>query len=143
MLGLLNQGVKTFRQYGLKVFFTRVLNYAIFKIKRAVAKKDKENIVKFLELKGKYQGKRIFIIGNGPSLNEMPLYLLKDEYKMCFNRFALMEERVNWFPDFYAVTDDLVLKDQAKELNVANEFRDQIEYLNYVTYKTMEGIQTK
>ena len=32
---------------------------------------------------------------------------------------------------------------QAKELNVANEFRDQIEYLNYVTYKTMEGIQTK
>lgn len=117
MLGLLNQGVKTFRQYGLKVFFTRVFNYAIFKIKRVVAKKDKENLKKFSNLKGKYKGKRIFIIGNGPSLNEMPLYLLKDEYKMCFNRFALMEERVNWFPDFYAVTDDLVLKDQAKELN--------------------------
>ena len=115
--GLIAQGIKTFKQYGLKVFMLRIYNYALFKIKRLVGGKDLENIQRFQNLKNKYKGKRIFIIGNGPSLNFMPLYLLKDEYTFCFNRFALMEERINWFPTFYAVTDDLVLKDQAKELN--------------------------
>lgn len=119
MAGLIQQGFKTLSQYGLRVVMNRTYNYAIFKAKRILSGTDTENIEKFRSLKGKYAGKRIFIIGNGPSLNQMPLYLLKDEYTMCFNRFALMEERINWFPNFYAVTDDLVLRDQAQELNDA------------------------
>ncbi len=89
----------------------------LFKVRRLLSSKDEENFKRFESLKGQYSGKKVFIIGNGPSLNEMPLYLLKDEYTMCFNRFALMEERINWFPNFYVVTDDLVLKDQYEELN--------------------------
>ena len=117
MVELIDQGIKTIKQYGLKVFFFRFYNYFIFKIKRYISPKDIHNLEKFQAIKDKYAGKRIFIIGNGPSLNQLPLYLLKDEYTMCFNRFSLMEERINWFPTFYAVTDDLVLKDQAEELN--------------------------
>lgn len=115
--GLIVQGIRTFKQYGLRVFILRIYNYTLFKIKRIISGKDIENIQRFQSLKNKYKGKRIFIVGNGPSLNFMPLYLLKDEYTFCFNRFSLMSERINWFPTFYAVTDDLVLKDQAKELN--------------------------
>lgn len=119
MKGLIQQGFKTLSQYGLRVVMLRTFDYVIFKTKRLFTSTDTENINKFKSLKGKYEGKRIFIIGNGPSLNHMPLYLLKDEYTMCFNRFALMEERINWFPNFYVVTDDLVLRDQAQELNDA------------------------
>ncbi|MEQ3237768.1 6-hydroxymethylpterin diphosphokinase MptE-like protein [Bacteroides cellulosilyticus] len=117
MIELISQGIKTIKQYGLKVFFFRLYNYSIFKAKRFTYPKDVRNLEKYRTLKGKYAGKRIFIVGNGPSLNRLPLYLLKNEYTMCFNRFVLMEERINWFPHFYTVTDDLVLKDQAEELN--------------------------
>lgn len=117
MRELIDQGIKTIKQYGLKVFLLRITNYSIFKLKRFVSPKDIQNVEKFQAIKGKYAGKRIFILGNGPSLNMLPLYLLKNEYTMCFNRFSLMEERINWFPCFYAITDDLVLKDQAEELN--------------------------
>lgn len=68
------------------------------------------------EIKGKYKGKRVFLLGNGPSLNETPLYMLKNEYVICFNRFYIMRERLNWVPKFYMCVDDLVLQDLAAEV---------------------------
>lgn len=73
--------------------------------------KDKFNEKKWKSLKNKFIGKRVFLIGNGPSLNKTSLYLLKDEYTICFNHFYLFEERLNWLPTFYCITDNLVLKD--------------------------------
>lgn len=75
------------------------------------------NYFKWRKLKGKYAGKRIFIIGNGPSLNKTPLYLLKNEYTICFNRFNLMLERINWCPNFYMVMDSAVAVDIKDEIN--------------------------
>lgn len=121
MNGLINQVYKTFTQYGFKVLMLRSWNYGVFKMKRLTAPKDEENDRRFAGIKGKYAGKRVFIVGNGPSLNQMPLYLLKDEYTMCFNRFPLMCERVNWKPNFYAVTDDLLLRDMGEEINKTTE----------------------
>lgn len=63
------------------------------------------------KLKNNYKGKTVYLIGNGPSLNKTPLFLLKNEYTMVFNRFSLMLDRLNWFPSFYSTTDDLVLED--------------------------------
>ena len=40
---------------------------------------------KLMELKGRHAGERIFIIGNGPSLNKMDLRLLKDEVTIASN----------------------------------------------------------
>lgn len=121
MNGYINQICKTFTQYGFKVLILRSWNYGLFKLKRLTAPKDEENDKRFAGIKGKYAGKRIFILGNGPSLNQMPLYLLKNEYTMCFNRFPLMYERVNWKPNFYAVTDDLLLRDMGDEINKTTE----------------------
>ena len=125
MNGYINQISKTFSQYGFRVLLLRSWNYTIFRVKRMFAPKDLENGRRFSDIKGKYAGKRIFILGNGPSLNQMPLYLLKDEYTMCFNRFPLMYERVNWTPNFYAVTDDLLLKDMTEEINRTT---DEVDY---------------
>lgn len=77
-----------------------------------------KNIDKWRSQKGKYAGKRCFLIANGPSLNMTPLYLLKDEYTIMFNRASLMMERLNYSPSFYMVTDSLV----------ANNIRDEIPF---------------
>lgn len=119
MNALIREVLWTFKLYGAKESIERIYNYAIFKLKRMLQRPDVENYKKFQTLQGKYAGKRIFILGNGPSLNHMPLYLLKDEYKMCFNYFPLMVERINWYPDFFAVTDSLVIQDQAQEINTS------------------------
>lgn len=78
---------------------------------------DKASQAKWMKLKNKFKGKRVFLIGNGPSLNKTPLYLLKDEYIMCFNRFHIMLERLNWQPNFYATVDNLVLSDMVDEID--------------------------
>jgi hypothetical protein len=116
MISIIKKGISTLKEDGFIVFIVRIYNYTIVKLKRLFFKKDKKNILKWLSLKNKYQGKRIFILGNGPSLNKTELYLLKNEYTMCFNRINLMLERLNWIPNFFAVTDDLLIGDMHAEL---------------------------
>lgn len=76
-----------------------------------------KNIAKWRKVKGKYKGKRCFLIANGPSLNMTPLYLLKDEYTIMFNRAGLMIERLNYFPSFYMISDGLVGRNIKDEIS--------------------------
>lgn len=57
--------------------------------------------MKLSSFKNKYKGKRIFIIGNGPSLKGAQLNLIKDEYSFGVNRVSLMFPRTQWRPTFY------------------------------------------
>jgi hypothetical protein len=81
-------------------------------------------IKKWQSIKNKYVNKRVFLIGNGPSLNKTPLHLLQNEHVMCFNRFNLMLERINWKPDFYMITDNLLLDDMIPEIKSICEYTD-------------------
>ena len=99
------------KNHGLKVVLIRLIKFIVVKFKRYFLLNDPTNQKKWEDIKGKYNGKRVFVIGNGPSLNETPLYLLKDEYKICFNHFYLMLPRVGWNPDFFMITDDMVIRD--------------------------------
>jgi hypothetical protein len=78
---------------------------------------NRSNLRKWKSLKNAYEGKRVFLIGNGPSLNETPLHLLKNEHVMCFNRINILFERLAWRPEFYACIDGTVVQDNAKEIN--------------------------
>jgi len=51
--------------------------------------------------KGKYKGERCFCIGNGPSLEDTPLHLLKDEYSFGLNKIADIYPMTTWRPSFY------------------------------------------
>ena len=44
------------------------------------------------DLAGAYEGERLFLIGNGPSLEETPLEALESEYTMAMNRIDLIYE---------------------------------------------------
>ncbi len=67
-------------------------------------------------LRDRFVGKRAFLIGNGPSLNQTPLYLLQGEESLCFNRFSLLLERLDWTPSMYMVVDGLVGADIAADI---------------------------
>ena len=46
-------------------------------------------------------GKRIFLIGNGPSLNDMNLDLLENEDTLAMNRIDLLYPNTKWRPTYY------------------------------------------
>jgi len=119
MLDLPRQVIKKssyiLREEGLGTWMSRAARIGIVKTRRLFQNK-RENIARWSELEGRFLGERAFIVGNGPSLNDTPMHLLKDEHVICFNRFHLMFERLAWRPGMYAVSDDRVAFDIAEEL---------------------------
>ncbi|MCS7054253.1 MAG: DUF115 domain-containing protein [Ignavibacterium sp.] len=72
---------------------------------------------KFEFAKNHYAGERAFILGNGPSLLKHNLSYLKNEYTFATNRIYLIEDKLNFIPDFYVVEDLLVALQNADEIN--------------------------
>ena len=63
--------------------------------------------MKLGDFKNRYVGHRAFFIGNGPSIKDTPLELLKDEYCFGTNRVIQLYERTDWRPTHYiAVTGE-------------------------------------
>jgi len=48
-----------------------------------------------------HSGERVFIIGNGPSLRDTNLDLIKNEYSFAMNRISLIYSKTEWRPSFY------------------------------------------
>jgi len=72
---------------------------------------------KLLALKNRYAGKRCFIIGNGPSLKDTDVSLLKDEVTIGCNGLFLIYDQMGFEPTFYTVEDTLVAEDRAETIN--------------------------
>jgi hypothetical protein len=106
----------TVRNEGVGSVLDRTARYLAYKYKRL--RTDRKSVFEeWRKLEGRFAGERAFLIGNGPSLNQTPLYLLSEEHTMCFNRWDLMLERLAWMPTFYTVIDDRVLMDTAHLAN--------------------------
>lgn len=62
-------------------------------------------------LKGKYAGKRCFLVGNGPSLKAEDLTLLHErgEVTFAFNRVYNIFDQTPWRPTFYISQDEKML----------------------------------
>ncbi len=69
-------------------------------------------------LKLKYAGQRCFIMGNGPSLNQTRLELLKAEFVWGFNKVYLLFPKINWRPQFYVTNDRRLTEHIAQEINL-------------------------
>ena len=85
--------------------------------------------------KNRYDGERIFILGNGPSLGRTPLHLLSDEYTFGVNNIANIFEQTDWRPSFYLAIHDPpnIPKDNVEkviDLNVPCFFPDdRLQYI--------------
>ncbi len=60
-------------------------------------------LAKIEELRGIHSGKRVFILGNGPSLRHQDLSLLKNEIVFAGNWFALHERYADIDPRYYCL----------------------------------------
>lgn len=75
-----------------------------------------QNLNKLNSLKDQYQGKRCFILGNGPSLNKTPLHLLKDEVTFGLNRIYLKFDEIGFATTFLVCVNRLVMEQFGQEL---------------------------
>ncbi|MEL6977879.1 MAG: glycosyltransferase [Pseudomonadota bacterium] len=64
-----------------------------------------------------YRGRRAFLIGNGPSLNECDLSLLRDEITIGVNSIFFKRDELGGLPTHYVVEDNFVAEDRAEEIN--------------------------
>lgn len=82
------------------------------------------------QLNQKYEGSRCFIMGNGPSLNEMNLEYLKTDLVFTANRCFPIFDRVSWRPAFYVVRDPNVVRNSSKLLQAKiEEFSDTLFFV--------------
>lgn len=74
-------------------------------------------------IRGKYRGCRVIIIGNGPSLRNTNLKLLRNEYTFGLNRIYLLSNEMGFEPTFYACVKDLVLEQFNEEIDPLNSIK--------------------
>lgn len=63
---------------------------------------------KNMDLKGLHQGKRCFIIANGPSVENQNILLLKDEIKICVNQYYNYPHFKELPPNYWIQADPLI-----------------------------------
>ena len=124
MKGFGSKVTEILRTEGAASVVDRTQRYLRYRLKRARVD-PRPAIEDWESLRGSCQGRRAFVLGNGPSLNQTELHLLRDEVTMCFNRFDLMLERLHWVPTYYTTIDDRVLEDT---LDVANEMSRLVDH---------------
>ena len=66
--------------------------------------------------KDRFAGRRCFILGNGPSLRDMDLSPLANEFTFGLNRIYLLFDRLGWKPSFYVAVNKLVLEQCSAEI---------------------------
>ena len=69
--------------------------------------------------KNVYQGERCFIVATGPSLRISDLNILytKGEISFSMNKIFKCFDQTKWRPNYYFVSDDLVFRQNIKEIN--------------------------
>jgi len=82
-------------------------------------KRDHERLRIF---KGKYAGKRCFIIGNGPSLRMEDLDKIQENGDICFGLNVIHKayENTKWRPDFVCMKDPLVIAQNYESIKANN-----------------------
>lgn len=75
--------------------------------------KSSKNLKK---LKNSYNGKRCFIIGNGPSLTVSDVELLQNEITIGSHGIYYMFDKTNWRPTYYCVQDSILMNERISEI---------------------------
>lgn len=113
-------GVKNFIKNN-SILSRTALNILNTKIATKQRKENADILEQLRVLKGKYRGKRCFIIGTGPSLKISDLEMLSDEITFATNRIYELFNQTEWRPTFYVNQDyDLIHKfaDKIKNIDV-------------------------
>ncbi len=96
--------------------------YYYLLIKGKTQKQVRSTVEQMKEYKGKYDGQRCFVIGNGPSLKIEDLERIQNNGDLNFgcNRIYIMFDKTAWRPSFYINQDPRVIRgciDEIKDLD--------------------------
>ena len=93
------------KTYLIKVIFFVKKSFSLFLY--LVSARSNADIEKVRSLKGKYVGKRIFIVCNGPSLRADDLEIIRSNGDISFasNRIDKIFGQTLWRPNFYTILD--------------------------------------
>ena len=94
-------------------------------------------------LKQLYEGKRCFLIGNGPSLRADDLGMLKGELTFAVNKIPLIFGQTDWRPFYYIVSDPVFfssLNDWVMESSGKTRVLLDQEFLNIVDRKYWKDV---
>ncbi len=72
------------------------------------------------EMRGQYRGRRCFILGNGPSLRDTDLELLRNEYTFGLNRIYLLFDKIGFETSFLVTVNRHVIEQSPAELMEAS-----------------------
>lgn len=73
-------------------------------------------------LRGRENGKRVFILANGPSLNFTDVDKLCNEISIASNAIFLLFDKKRFRPTYYTIEDYLVAEDRSKEVAALKGF---------------------
>ena len=107
---------------GIKSYFYRNLI-----IPRWYSWRDREILKRNLGLRGKYTGKRCFIIAGGPSVSSIDLGRLRNEYTFVMTEFDKNPQFEKLNPKFYIITDSTYFTE-----GEANHWPTQLKKKNQV-----------
>lgn len=91
-------------------------NRARHRLAGALSARRRQSVRRLEQLKGRHRGERCFIMGNGPSLAEMDLSPLKDEFTFGMNRIYLMFPELEWQPNYFVSVNTLVIQQCAADI---------------------------
>lgn len=102
--------------FALKIRLNEIPHALMWKF-HPQADKNREFIQK---IQGIHNGKRCFIVANGPSLLKTNLELLGDEITFGMNRIYLNFERSTFRPKYLVAVNELILEQWANEISQLN-----------------------
>ena len=106
--------------------------YPYQNLKRFILKKTFKNSKhgkRLLLLKNKFEGRRCFIIGNGPSLTPEDLDKIKNEYSFAANKIFYIYDKTEWRPTFYSCGDPevyITIKDYFLSCDIEYKFLSRL-----------------
>ena len=113
-----------------------VVRDKVYRLAYLADERGRNSEQRLLDLRDRYAGQRCFIIGNGPSLNEMDLTPLRNEYTFALNRGYLLFERIGGPTTFLVAVNPHVIRQFARDLG-----RDDTQV--FVSWHSRDAMQGK
>jgi hypothetical protein len=92
---------------------------------------ENKRLLAITDLRDRFNGKRCFIIGNGPSLNRTDITLLKNEYTIGLNRIYLNFHKMGYQPTFFCVTNSNIFEQFGHDL-------DRVDSIKFFRHSCMK-----
>ncbi len=91
-------------------------NRASHQLAALVDTRRRKSVASIESFRNKHQGERCFILGNGPSLKQTDLSLLRNEITFGMNRIYLLFPLIGFPTSYYLAINTLVIKQCANEI---------------------------